>query len=254
MRICYSGAFFQRKLHIVETGGLGGKYPGRVREKIASQSYTRRHTAAAAVDDNNIGRGAHFLRLILDLDADGALARDGPRIVVGMHNIQSALSHQLPPDGFAVFGRAIVGDDFGTVFRRIFQLQGRRVFGHDNSGGNSELFLCRIGNRLRMIAEGCRKHAAAFLFIVHLQKLIERAAYLKGTGGLQIFGFQQQPETEDVVQKRRFQQRGQAHVFLNTRGAELDILEGQKIAIHPIILATTTQSVLNSTGNSNRRT
>ena len=92
------------------------------------------------------------------LERDGALPRHHERLVVGMHERQSALGGERHDERLAVVGVAVELDDLGAVALGGGALGRGRVAGHEDRRARAVLARGE-GQRLGVVARGDRAHA-----------------------------------------------------------------------------------------------
>lgn len=112
-------------------------------------------------------------------------------MVVGGHQRHAALLGNALADRFTVFGKAVIGDDLGTVAAGRIQFGGRGVFGHHDGCGHAQN-AGRQGDGLRMVARGESQRAALRLLGREAGQRVVAAPELEGTHALVVLAFEEE--------------------------------------------------------------
>ena len=175
-------------------------------------------TAAADRDHQHVEIGS-FLQ---HLERDGALPGDDARIVVGMHQRESAFGQDLLAARLRFRHAFAVEHHLGAVRLGRRHLHERRRHRHDDGRRNLEPRGV-IGHRLGVIAGRHGDDAALALGLAERGELHQRAAVLERIGDLQIFVFDVDVGAGERRQPRRRQHGRAQHGALDHATGCFDI-------------------------------
>src|SRR5690606_33096324 len=176
---------------------------------------------AAAPDrhDHDVGVG----RVLEDLEADRALARDDVRIVERMDEREAALA----PQCLALLERledGAVEDDVGAVRAARLDLRARGVRRHHDRAGDA-LAARAVRERLRVVARGDGDEAAGTLLGGEAAQPVEDAADLERAGLLETLGLDGHAHARALGERTRAEQRRAVHAAGDGRAGLFDVLE-----------------------------
>ena len=164
------------------------------------QGHARDHAAAAHRHHQHLElrRGGQHL------ERDRALARDHPRVVVGVDHGEAALGRQGQRRGARVL-EAVAGEhDLRPEAARALHLHGGREGRHHDHRRNAQA-LRVVGHALGVVAGRHGDHAACTLHRIERQQAVERAALLEARGELQVLELEPDLGTGDGRKRARMQ-------------------------------------------------
>ncbi len=111
-------------------------------------------------------------------------------MIVGRDQGRAGFLRQFLADGYAIFTKPVVGNDFAPARPRRFHFGARRIQRHRQRRRDSQR-LRRDRHRLRVIAGRERHHAARAVFFRDRIDEIRRAAELERAALLHVFALEE---------------------------------------------------------------
>ena len=219
----------QRARRVVEALGLARAHAQPRRRRLERERDPRREAAAAAAHEH-VGVGdAGGRRLLGDLEADGALPRDHLRVVERLDQRHAALRRDPPANLLAALRLAVVQHHLGAVRLRVRNLERRRVLGHHDDRRDAER-LRRARDALPVVAAAVRDDAARALGVGNRRDRAPRAADLERARALQALGLDEDAPANQLVEKRRREQRRAHDVVADARLRRADRIDRRRLA------------------------
>ena len=167
----------------------------------------REQSAAAYGRDHDV----EFGQFLDQLERRGALARDHPHIVEGVHERRAGFALNVRAGRIARRNRRCAEAYAGAAAADVVLLDLCGVLGHHDVCRNAAP-LRRVRQRRAVVARRMRHDAAPRLGIGERKNCAGRAARLEGAGALQVLGLEEQPRPDFRVERTAGEHRGAMHV------------------------------------------